>query len=76
MTSQFPAHGAGTSSQIQRLAVPDDPDQIDIPMTEDLFEGARPHPRTGQNPDPLLPFGFDCQAGVDDHCNVDRSRLF
>ena len=58
MTTQFAAHGAGASSQIQGFAALGDPDQSDPPLTEDLFEGSWSDPGSAQGPDSGLPIVF------------------
>jgi hypothetical protein len=76
MTTQFPAHSAGTSPQIERSAVFGDPDQVDPPMTEDLLESSRSDPGSGQNPSAGLTTGLRCGPGVDHHRHIHRDRLF
>ena len=49
MPSQFPAHGAGTAAEIEWFAVLGEADQIDIPVTDDLFEGSRTETWSSQN---------------------------
>jgi hypothetical protein len=75
MTSQFPAHRPGPSSQIERSALLVDPDQVDIPVTDDLFEHSRSEPGPCNDGNTTLSAGFDCRLGVDDYRHIDRSRL-
>ena len=49
MTSQFPVHGAGSASQIQRFTILGDAEDFDDAVTEDLFERPRAEPGSGQN---------------------------
>ena len=75
MTSEFPAHGPGSASQIERFVL-GATDQIHIPVAEDLFEGARSHSRTSKDGNTTLPAGLRRRSGVDDYGHIDRRGLF
>ena len=72
VTSQLPAHGPGTATQIQRFAVLGAADQVDIPVAQDLLEGSRSQTWSSEDTDPLLPIGFGSRPGVEDHRHIDR----
>ena len=57
MTSEFPAHGPGSASQIERFVL-GATDQIHIPVAEDLFEGAGSQSRTSKDGNTTLPAGL------------------
>jgi hypothetical protein len=75
MPSQVSAHGSGSASQVEWFAFLGEADQIDIPVTENLFERTGSESRPGQDRNTGLPLGFCSIAGVDDHRHVDRSRF-
>ena len=72
MTSQFPVDRPRSASQIKWLALPDEANQVDVPITDDLFERSGSQTFSGQHSDPGLPTRFGGSTSVDDYRNVDR----
>lgn len=75
MTTQLAGNRPGGTSQIERFPGLADPDQIDLAVTEDLFEGSRTDPGTGQDRHSHLTICFCCGARVDGDGQIDRTSL-
>ncbi len=53
--NQFFIHGPRSASQIKWLALPDEANQVDVAVAEDLFEGSGSEPGSGQTETPVSP---------------------